>query len=322
MSILSLLVYGVLQIIFIPFAIVGGMMVAYTQLKVSKKLGVSQTAIEVLNGRWAMHVFGMRDDIATARLASVLPNTSVTGLWLCLIPLWVKFKLSGRPSIYPRIPEPGSESVVDLIVARTLYFDHIIERVKPQVEQFVILGAGYDTRAYGMFDQHELQFYEVDQSSVQDHKRKWLAMGGISSEHVKFVTVDFDSEDVFQKLLQSGYDSKLKTLFLWEGVTLYLSEANVRKMIKSIRSKAAPGSTLVVDIYSDWFVKKFSSGAAKQLLDYTDEGLQFGLDFSSQNEKCLLEFAQSEDMSLGETHLMGRAGKTGAFVAIAEMQLT
>ena len=86
----------------------GILLVAYRQMGVSKKLGISQTAIEILNGRWTMHVFGIRVDEASAKLAAALPNTSVIGLWLALFPLWLKHKMSGRPFLYPKIPEPGA----------------------------------------------------------------------------------------------------------------------------------------------------------------------------------------------------------------------
>ena len=57
------------------------------QLLVSKRLGVSQTGIDVMSGRWTMHVFGMREDEATVRMARVLPNYSPAGMWMALFPL-------------------------------------------------------------------------------------------------------------------------------------------------------------------------------------------------------------------------------------------
>jgi hypothetical protein len=77
MSVLSKLVYIPLQLLFIPAAIVGAAIVAYNQLVVSKRLGLSQTAVEVINGRWTMHIFGLREHDASARLAAALPNTSL-----------------------------------------------------------------------------------------------------------------------------------------------------------------------------------------------------------------------------------------------------
>ncbi len=111
MSILSFLIFILLQIAFLPLAIAGFLIVAYKQMVVSKNLGVSQTAIEVLNGRWTMHVFDIRKDQATAQLANTIPNTSTFGLWLVLFPLWVKYKLSGKLFGYPRVPEEGTEGI-------------------------------------------------------------------------------------------------------------------------------------------------------------------------------------------------------------------
>ena len=62
MNILSWVIYIPLQILFLPIVILGALLVAYKQIVVSKKLGLSMTAIEVINGRWTMHIFGMRED--------------------------------------------------------------------------------------------------------------------------------------------------------------------------------------------------------------------------------------------------------------------
>ena len=222
MVFLSFIVYIPLQIAFIPFTILGLIMVGYRQMIVSKRLGVSQTAIEIINGRWTMLTFGIRADEPCAKLAGALPNTSLLGLWLVLFPLWLKFKISGKLFLYPRVPEGGAEGIADVVVARTLYFDKVIDRVIDEVEQFVVMGAGYDVRAYGDFLREGVTFFELDQTIVQQHKKNALRNAEISSEHVHFVSVDFSKENAFDKLIEAGFERAKKTLFLWEGVTLYL----------------------------------------------------------------------------------------------------
>ena len=128
MTTLSYLIYVPLQILAIPGAIVGALLTAYKQILVSKRLEVSQTAIEIINGRWTMHVFGLRKDDAAAALMSVLPNTSKLGLWLVLWPLWVQARIAGKSLLYPRIPNTGDETIADMVPARTTYFDGIIAR--------------------------------------------------------------------------------------------------------------------------------------------------------------------------------------------------
>lgn len=319
MNILSWVIYIPLQILSLPLVILGALLVGYKQIVVSKKLGISMTAIEVINGRWTMHIFGMREDEATASLAAVLPNTSLFGLWLCLFPLWVKYKISGRVALYPRVPELGSEAMVDLIVARTLYFDRVIERAVGQVDQLVVMGAGYDMRAYEKLQRKNLSFFELDQPSVQAHKLATLESSGIASEHVTFVSVDFTNENAMQRLIESGFDTSKKTLFLWEGVTLYLSEADVRKTMRDIHNTATGGSVLLADIYAKRFVEFAGKGSSKKTLEQTDEGLEFGLNFSTKHEESLSEFVKSESMSVGECFFMGEKNDKGPFVVVVEM---
>lgn len=320
MSLLSLVLYIPLQIAFIPLALIGFVLVAYRQMGISKKLGISQTAIEILNGRWTMHIFNIRIDEATAKLAAALPNTSVFGLWLVLFPLWLKYKISGKPFLYPKIPEPGAEGLSEFVVVRTLHFDRVIERVIDQIEQFVVMGAGYDTRAYGDFHRDGVTFFELDQAVVQQHKQNALTEAGIPCEHVSFVPVDFSKESAFDKLSEAGFDRSKKTLFLWEGVTLYLSEADVRKTMQDVRNHAPAGSVLLADIYAERFVNIGKRSAVKKTLDYTDEGLSFSLPFSTRYEEALTEFVENESMSVGEAFFMGHSSDKGPFMVVVEMR--
>lgn len=318
MKAISFVVFVVLQVAMLPLAVLGFVLVGYKQMVVSKRPGVSQTAIEVLDGRWAMHVFGIRDDVATGRLAQTVPNTSAFGLWLVLFPLWVKHRLSGEYFLYPRIPAEGDEALGDLVTSRTLYFDRILERVAPKMEQFVMLGAGYDTRAYGPLAAGGLTVFEVDQPSVQGHKRESLEVAGIDPAHVAFVPVDFSVDELFDELAKAGYDASKKTALLWEGVTLYLPEAAVRKTLGDIRAHAAPGSVLALDLYDTAFVKIGDSAAGKKSLDYTHERFDFGLPLADGSEASLDAFAAEAGLSLGESFVLRGNSPKGAYAVVAE----
>ena len=77
-------------------------------------------------------------------------------------------------------------------------------------------------------------------------------------------------------------DPTKRTLFLWEGVALYLSEGEVRTTIRKIRSKAAAGSVVFADIYVDRMFKRFKSGSGTEALKYTDEKIKFDLNLSTK----------------------------------------
>ena len=74
------------------------------------------------------------------------------------------------------------------IISRTRFIDDLIEKsAKEGVEQYVILGAGYDSRAHRLDLPSSLRIFEVDQPEVQDRKRSKLPKGLPNSENVTYV---------------------------------------------------------------------------------------------------------------------------------------
>jgi methyltransferase (TIGR00027 family) len=317
--ILALILFIPLQLAILPLAIVGVALVIYKQMVVSRRLGVSQTGIEVMAGRWTMHIFGMRNDPATAKLASALPNYSPAGMWLALFPLWLMRRVSGQSLGYPRLVEPGTEDIRDLVTSRTVYIDSIVTRALGSVHQVVLMGAGYDTRAYGNLASAGREFFELDQQATQDLKKNSLEEAGVSAERVTFVSVDFREDDVFEKLRSNGYDGSKPTLFLWEGVTLYLPEVAVRQTLRDIKAHSAPGSVVVADLYGERLVRWGKKGAAKKTLAYTDEPFGFSLPFDRDHEQRLETFIESEELRVGETYFMGTISKKGPYMVVAEL---
>ena len=319
MKALALVVFIPLQLLAVPVAVVGVALATYKLLLVSKRLGVSQTGIKVMGGRWTMHVFGMREDEATVRMARVLPNYSPAGMWMALFPLWVHSRIAGGNSLYPRQIAPGEEDMRDIVTARTRYFDAIIARRMPEVEQFVVMGAGYDTRCYGALRAGPQRFFEADEEATQQVKIAAVTDAGLDTAGVTFVTVDFEKEDTFERLAAAGYDASKKSLFLWEGVTLYLTEQSVRRALRDMKQHAAPGSVIVADVYGERLTAVGKSGAAKKALELTNEALRFSLPFDEDHEARLRAFIESEELQLGETNFMGTSDKRGPFMVVAEL---
>ena len=131
--------------------------------------------------------------------------------------------------------------------------------------------------------------------------------------------MDFSTEDLFDKLAGRGYDPSKKTLFLWEGVTLYLSEEAVRDTMAKVQANAAPGSVLLADIYGERLVAYMRSGAGRKALEYTNEAGNFLLGFHKDWERELRTFVESASLALGETFFMGTASNKGPFVVVVEM---
>lgn len=321
-KIIGFIVFAVIQILFIPLAIIGAIITYYKQMHVSKKLGVSSTAIEIINGRWTMDRFGLRKDPATVKLFNVLPNTSGLGLWLSLFPLYVLKQIAGKPLLYPTIKREGNETLANLVTSRTGYFDTILEKSLKNSDQFVVMGAGFDTRCFGELAKNDVILFELDQKHTQELKMHFLRKAQINTSNIHFIDVDFATESWYEKLRNAGYDKNKITTFLWEGVTLYLSEKDIRNTLKEIKRNAAPGSVIVADFYADQFVSGDLIPGKKRSLEQlkmTNEELGFGLAFEGSNSVELKSLIESENMKLGEVFYMGYRTKKGTWMAVTEI---
>lgn len=312
MELIGLVVFFIVQIIFIPLVIIGGMIAVYKQVLVSKKLGVSSTAISVIGSRWLMDKFDIRKDEATVRLYRVLPNGYGFGLWLLFFPSYLRYKISGKTRGFASVKEEGTEGAENVGITRTVHFDNFINQSIDKIDQFVIMGAGFDTRCYGELKGNSIKFFELDQPGTQKLKKACLKKAGIDTAHVAFVEVDFSTDKWYEKLEEAGYDSGKTTIFLWEGVTLYLTENDVRRTLQEIKEHAAPGSIIMADFYA----KRM---AALKGVKATNEGFNFVLDFAADREKVLRSFIESESLTLSDFKFMGQKTKKGAFGVVAEL---
>jgi methyltransferase (TIGR00027 family) len=117
------------------------------------------------------------------------------------------------------------------------------------VKQVVILGAGYDSRAYRFTSVPKaVRFFEVDLPATQEEKKARVekALGSIP-QRVTYVPIDFNTQTLEKALTQAGYDPTAKTFFIWEGVTMYLNEHGVDTTLDFIARRSAPGSSVVFD---------------------------------------------------------------------------
>ncbi len=144
------------------------------------------------------------------------------------------------------------------IVARTRYIDDLLHsRIEDGIEQLVILGAGYDTRPYRFEALKSIKVFEVDHPATQNYKvSKIEKIFGSRPSHVVYVPVDFDKEVLSSRLFEVGFDRTLKTFFIWEGVTFYLSAAAVDETLAFVAGNSGPGSS----IYFDYMLQSVLDG--------------------------------------------------------------
>jgi len=116
--------------------------------------------------------------------------------------------------------------------------DALSRAVERGVRQIVILGAGLDT--FALRNPHgagEIRIYEVDHPATQAGKRERLAEAQIAlPPSLIFVPVDFEQDEVGEKLVAAGFQQNAPAFFTWLGVVPYLTEDAIDRTLDYISS--------------------------------------------------------------------------------------
>jgi methyltransferase (TIGR00027 family) len=138
----------------------------------------------------------------------------------------------------------------EYVLARTAWLDSLFtEALQNKIPQIVILGAGYDSRAYRFDTINQVtKIFELDKSSTQDRKKRCLRKAGINiSQNTCLIPIDFIKESLPDTLHRAGYDPDKKTLFIWEGVSYYLSPDAVEATLGYINERAQKETVVAFD---------------------------------------------------------------------------
>ena len=141
------------------------------------------------------------------------------------------------------------ERLRPMLAARTRFFDDAVTTALADgTGQVVICGAGYDDRAL-RFRTTGVRFFELDQGPTQaDKARRLHALDGADLNGLTLATADFRADDVASVLAGHGHDRTRPSLFVCEGLLVYLDEPTLVRLLSGLASCAAPGSTLAASL--------------------------------------------------------------------------
>ncbi len=175
---------------------------------------------------------------------------------------------------------PGAES---FILLRERYIDDFLgEQLSNGLQQVVILGAGYDTRAYRISGMEKTIVFEVDERATQNRKKTLLvkAVNPVPS-FVSFVPVNFNTESLGDALRAAGYSEEAKTIFIWQGVTYFLTNEGVDSTLAFIAEHSGKGSTVIFDYMYNEILRDESRNDVKMIkraAKISGEAYLFGID--------------------------------------------
>jgi methyltransferase (TIGR00027 family) len=130
-------------------------------------------------------------------------------------------------------------------VARTRFADDLLrDALRNGARQVLILGAGFDTRAYRLPEIATARVFEVDHPLTQAAKIRVIGQPAAQPGVVTHVSVDLTRQTLDGALRGTDFDVNARSFVLWEGVTNYLTEAAVDATLRAIAASVPPGSVL------------------------------------------------------------------------------
>ncbi len=170
-------------------------------------------------------------------------------------------------------------------LARVKHIDLVLrDELALGLEQLVVLGAGFDTRAYRFADQlSSVRVFELDHPVTAALKQARVrAVFGALPTHVTYISSDLDREDLGLALEQAGYRPAARTLFIWSGVSFYLSAEAVDSVLEFVRRHSAPGSSIVFDYHYQGFTDGtgdyYGGREGRQRVEELGEPCTFGIE--------------------------------------------
>jgi methyltransferase (TIGR00027 family) len=130
--------------------------------------------------------------------------------------------------------------------------DHLVEALDRGAEQVVLLGAGYDTRAYRFADRLDGRpVFEVDLAAISQAKAATIAKHAheLPTANVVRVEIDFESQRLEDVLPDAGFEVGRPTFFTWEGVPMYLTRAAVKGTLDAVHDLGGDGSQISHDMW-------------------------------------------------------------------------
>ena len=199
----------------------------------------------------------------------------------------------------------------EYMIARTAYFDsHFVDALDNEIPQIVLLGAGYDSRAYRFAQLNRgTNIFELDAAPTQNRKKKCLKGARIDiPQQVKLVPINFNEESLKDVLEKAGYENREKTLFLWEGVSYYLNAESVDATLEFVSHSLHNESAIVFDYtisiseenMNDYYgVREFAQTMKEH---HADEELMFSIEegktesFLEQRDLKMVDHLNNEEI--------------------------
>jgi len=175
--------------------------------------------------------------------------------------------------------------IYEYIIARTKYIDSSFKKALAEsFDQILLLGAGFDTRALRFQKEaRRTHIYELDASPTQRVKLwQYKKLGLDIPSNVEFIAIDFDTNLLSSNLDTAGFRKDSKSLFILEGLIMYLNQKSANATFQTIQSYAGAGSWIVFDYVQASVIRNentlYGETEIKRSVSKAGEQWQFGIE--------------------------------------------
>jgi methyltransferase (TIGR00027 family) len=142
--------------------------------------------------------------------------------------------------------DPGN---VYLTLRTRFIDDQIVNAVQDAgLRQAVLLAAGMDARAFRFDWPADLQWFELDRPEIFDQKEPTLAnLNAQAKCHRTILRADLE-HDWITPLTAAGFDASRPTLFVIEGLLVYLQPSAVETLLATVAQIASRASRFIADV--------------------------------------------------------------------------
>lgn len=137
-------------------------------------------------------------------------------------------------------------------------------------KQIVVFGAGFDTLALRLHKNFPtVDFIEIDYPSTQTAKINVIEEQRLANDNLKFISLDLTENSLTQTILAADhFRPNTKTLFIAEGLFMYLTEAEIENLFDFVRQNSRKNSRLAFTFMERQANNRIAFRNSSKLVDF------------------------------------------------------
>lgn len=116
-----------------------------------------------------------------------------------------------------------------------------LDALAKDFKQIIVFGAGFDTLALRLHKNfHDVNFIEIDRPATQTFKKSVVEKHQLANDNLNFVALDLTEQSLTETILVADcFRPNTKTLFVAEGLLMYLAESEIENLFDFVQQNSA-----------------------------------------------------------------------------------